>query len=409
MTDHPAVLSTDVTALDPVLSGPPPAGVSRPDDQSQTLQAYRYPIRFTGRGGEYFKIWIVNLLLTIATLGIYSAWAKVRKMQYFYRNTEVDGSVFDYHGKPLAILKGRLIALALILFYNYSFGFSLWLGLIAAAIFAIAWPWLLTQSLRFKLHNTSYRGLRFRFTGSARFLYLMMGIPLAALLLAAGLSAAGIEKGASPNLWMLAPIFVIYAALALLFPWLYFLFKRYQHRHSGYGNAMGRFHGRVRSVYWIFLQALLLGAVVVGILAALVFGTAVGTAIAGQRSSGGWLVAALVGALVVFYALIFSLLPMIQARLQNYIWNNSLLGLLGFDSQARARRMAFIAITNILLIIVTLGFFTPFAAVRMYRYRVESVAVLSTGDLDGFVARESAEVGAAGEGMADLMDFDFSL
>ena len=30
-------------------------------------------------------------------------------------------------------------------------------------------------------------------------------------------------------------------------------------------------------------------------------------------------------------------------------------------------------------------------------------------DLDGFVARQNAEVGAAGEGVADLMDFDFSL
>jgi hypothetical protein len=37
-----------------------------------------YPVRFTGSGGEYFRIWIVNLLLSIVTLGIYSAWATVR-------------------------------------------------------------------------------------------------------------------------------------------------------------------------------------------------------------------------------------------------------------------------------------------------------------------------------------------
>src|SRR5512145_1992685 len=28
--------------------------------------------RFTGEGGEYFRIWIVNILLSIVTLGIYS-------------------------------------------------------------------------------------------------------------------------------------------------------------------------------------------------------------------------------------------------------------------------------------------------------------------------------------------------
>ena len=69
------------------------------------------PLRFTGRGGEYFGIWIVNLLLTILTVGIYSAWAKVRRIQYFYRHTELAHSSFDFHGSPIKILLGRFIAL----------------------------------------------------------------------------------------------------------------------------------------------------------------------------------------------------------------------------------------------------------------------------------------------------------
>ena len=60
---------------------------------------------FTGSGSEYFRIWIVNLILSVVTLGIYSAWAKVRRLEYFYRNTRVAGASFDYHGRPLAILK----------------------------------------------------------------------------------------------------------------------------------------------------------------------------------------------------------------------------------------------------------------------------------------------------------------
>ena len=64
-----------------------------------------YPVRFLGTGSEYFRIWIVNLLLTIVTLGIYSAWAKVRRLKYMYRNTQIAGSSFDYHGSPIAILK----------------------------------------------------------------------------------------------------------------------------------------------------------------------------------------------------------------------------------------------------------------------------------------------------------------
>src|SRR5271156_3765855 len=75
---------------------------------------------FTGTGGEYFGIWIVNLLLTIVTLGIYSAWAKVRRLQYFYRHTELAGSSFDFHGRPVRILIGRIVALVMVSVYNYT-------------------------------------------------------------------------------------------------------------------------------------------------------------------------------------------------------------------------------------------------------------------------------------------------
>ena len=46
-----------------------------------------YRLQFTGSGADYFRIWIVNLFLTIVTLGIYAAWAKVRTRQYFYSHT----------------------------------------------------------------------------------------------------------------------------------------------------------------------------------------------------------------------------------------------------------------------------------------------------------------------------------
>src|SRR5882757_10054200 len=77
-------------------------------------------LRFTGTGASYFGIWIVNLLLTIVTLGIYSAWAKVRRLQYFYRHTELAGSSFDFHGSASRILIGRVIALVMLVAYNYS-------------------------------------------------------------------------------------------------------------------------------------------------------------------------------------------------------------------------------------------------------------------------------------------------
>ena len=124
------------------------------------------PLHFTGTGAEYFGIWIVNLLLTIVTLGIYSAWAKVRRLQYFYRHTELAGSSFDFHGSPIRILIGRVIALAMLIAYNYSVRLHSPLTIVILVALAVVMPWLLRNSFRFRLYNTSWRGTRFHFRGS---------------------------------------------------------------------------------------------------------------------------------------------------------------------------------------------------------------------------------------------------
>src|SRR5687767_6793177 len=111
--DKRTVTTPDSTLVPPVV--PEPFLPETPEVLTQTTYE---GFTFSGTGGEYFRIWIVNILLTVLTLGIFSAWAKVRTMQYFYRNTRLAGASFDYHGNPIAILKGRL--LAAILFGSYT-------------------------------------------------------------------------------------------------------------------------------------------------------------------------------------------------------------------------------------------------------------------------------------------------
>ncbi len=96
-----------------------PTENSTEDTSKETpARSKTHHISFTGTGGEYFKIWIVNIFLTIITLGVYSAWAKVRTKRYFYGNTVLDGVPFEYTADPIRILIGRLIAFAfVILFY----------------------------------------------------------------------------------------------------------------------------------------------------------------------------------------------------------------------------------------------------------------------------------------------------
>ena len=54
-------------------------------------------IEFKGKAMEYFGIWLANILLTVVTIGIFSAWAKVRRLKYFYNNTNILENSFLYH------------------------------------------------------------------------------------------------------------------------------------------------------------------------------------------------------------------------------------------------------------------------------------------------------------------------
>lgn len=125
----------------------------------------RSDVKFHGNAKEYFSIWIVNLLLTIATLGIYSAWAKVRTNRYFYANLEVDQHRFSYLAQPLQILKGRIIGLALFASYFLISSFSPFAGLLVMLVLFAVTPFLICQSIKFNMRMTGYRNIRFGFHG----------------------------------------------------------------------------------------------------------------------------------------------------------------------------------------------------------------------------------------------------
>jgi uncharacterized membrane protein YjgN (DUF898 family) len=156
-----------------------------------------YRLKFVGSGGEYFRIWIVNLLLSILTLGIYSAWAKVRREQYFHRNTILDGSGFDYHGDPRAILNGRLIAVGLLAILSLVEKFAPVYYPVALLLLAPLVPWLLIRSFVFRSRNTSFRGLHFNFRGTYKGLckaFMGCALAFATLIVMVGYSDTQLEQ-----------------------------------------------------------------------------------------------------------------------------------------------------------------------------------------------------------------------
>ena len=351
---------------------------------SQTFNTQTLPFQFSGKGGEYFRIWIVNLALTILTLGIYSAWAKVRRLQYFYRNTSLANHGFDYHGDPKAILKGRLIGVALLVLYYASESFDPTLGLVAFAVLMLVMPWLVQRSLRFKLHNSSYRGLRFGFDGTV---------------------------GDAYKAFLLWPV-IGYFTLGLLAAVAHQRIKAYQHGNSRYGSEGFSFNvreGKFFGIYFKLLGMVILLIIAVALLAGVFGGMAAvfGGGMSEERKIAaiGIAIAAAIGIYLAAFLLIG---PWFAARIQNLVWSGTSLGPHIFSSNVRARDLFWIYLTNFIGILLTLGLFKPFADIRLAKYRLEHMALNAQSSLDEFLAGQQQSISAMGEETADVFDFDIA-
>lgn len=343
--------------LQPAADSPPPPVIE------PAAEGRHEGFRFVGEGGEYFRIWIVNLLLSIVTLGIYSAWAKVRREQYFHRNLLLDGSGFDYHGQPLAILKGRAIAFTLLMAMSAAQHAGPIPYVLALGAMAVVAPWLAIRALRFRAANTSYRGLNFAFEASYReACKVFIGYGLLALL-----------------------------SLGVLFPRFVRELRKFVLDHSRFGSTPFTCELAVGTVYRIFLAPML------AMIAVLILG-----ALAGGK--------VMIVALAVGFPLLYLLTPpYLAATTANAVWRSTRLGPHRFDSAVPVGGYIRLTLLNWLAIIVTLGLFFPWARVRVARYRAAHLTLAVSGSLDDFVAQEGERVSATGDEAAEMFALDVAL
>lgn len=454
MQDHIPVSGSPDEA--PIGTVSPEAGAATPAQMDESGSPPDEPVvehrlQFTGSGSEYFRIWIVNLFLSILTLGIYSAWAKVRREQYFHRNTLLDGSGFDYHGNPKAILRGRLIAVALlfILAGIDKAAHDLYYPALLLATPLI--PWLLIRSFVFRARNTSFRGLHFNFVGTYKgFCKAFLGYVLALLVLGWGMTysaehmfdsykpseatsalsteygddgdpahawadedadeeaeageKAGADKKTPPPL---REMNVYGMALLLMLPWMLLLtpamvrsFKLFQFNHLAFGASRFRTACSRASFYGISLRAALPSLITTGML---VFASRA------IKSAPPAAAVPFVLLFLLFYAALLLAQPYWQALMANLLWNNTRLDRHAFTSDQTFWGIAGVVLTNWLLMLLTLGLYWPWAKVRLAAYRIGHATVRVAGNLDTFVAGATQEQNAIGEEIADIFDFDLAL
>jgi uncharacterized membrane protein YjgN (DUF898 family) len=364
--------------LDPTFRTEPHFGSDSPDIaiSAEDTAERRYPIEFTAMAGEYFRIWIVNLVLTVLTLGIYSAWAAVRKRRYFYGHTKIDGESFEYRGNPVAILKGRLIAAGIFAIISLVSRFYPGAQFLFLIVGVFVFPWLLVRSLAFNAYNSAYRNIRLHFRGSyGRCLGLVAGYAL-----------------------------LIIVTLGFAYPYLRARLVQFAAGNHYYGTTRFTVADLGGKFFSLYLRAAGLLILIVLLAILLLAGS-----LAAAMLHWGEVVkdpAVFVFVIVIYlgYLVAFAYL---RARVGNATWNGIAIGPVHFVSALRVRDIFRLYLVNILATIVTLGLAVPWAVVRTMRYRAARTTLIAADGLEHFVGAESAQVSATGEEVGEMFDLDF--
>ena len=352
-------------------AAPPPASEPAPPTAPAPIE---HQFEFRGAEREYFNIWIVNLALTIVTLGIYSAWAKVRTERYFYANTRVAGTPFEYLARPLPILKGRIIAFTLFTSYILASQFSIKLQLALLVLIGLLSPWLIVRGLMFRARYSSWRGLTFRFVadywGAYKY-YLLM--------------------------YLLFPI-----TLGLIFPYVKWKQKKYLVEHHRFGRRDFGFSATEGEFYIPYFIAI---GMLIGFYIALA--TMFSTIVAGVvRGSGMGGVYAMMAASYAFYFVVF---VYIASRILNLTYNHAAIAGFALRSTVRARDLMRLCALNTLGILLSLGMLIPWAMIRMARYRASRLVLLASDDPDTLEAEGQGDVSAVGAEIDHVFDMDIGL
>ena len=330
----------------------------------------RHAFEFEGQAGEYFRIWIVNLFLTLVTLGIYSAWAKVRTQRYFAASTRLAGSSFDYLADPISILKGRLMVFVFVALYYGSalIDVTLQAGL-SVGLFLI-FPWAIIRSLAFRAHNTAWRNVRLHFDAPyARAFGAYIGFPVLGML-----------------------------SLGALYPYALFRERQFVVDNASFGQTPFVIGSGARDFYAAAV-AFIIRALGAGVLAALLIGGAVG--VLGDAFTP---VAMIFAVPVYFYVFAF-----LASRITNLTYDGTQLGPHRLHSDLPAGKLAATYAVNALAILASLGLMIPWAQIRLAKLRLDHLALEAEGDLDAFVAKQTTDVASFGSEVGEALGIDIGL
>lgn len=348
-----------------------------------TKSVHRYPIRFTGDGGAYFRIWLRTTLLTLMTLGLYWPWAQAQRLQYIYSHIQVAEHALAFTGQPKRMFRAYAMLGALLLCFALARGAGGLTGAVAGLILLLMVPAFMQGAMRFKLAHTSWQGQPFQFSGKLWDAYKLTATPIGILLAVLALSvtlAIMFSQGDARTAGTIAAVPMVLCAYALV-PYIWWQIKHYQHQNFAFGALQTHFRAGPGSIAKVFIKSALVSVVSV-MIAAGVFGVLVGLSLSSLPAGNATSTAHATGSLLPWLAVFAGVSQVVPfafftSRMQNLIWTNTGNQSIRFKSQLGFKPVLAFMFKNMALTALTLGLYAPYARMAWLRMRLEAITVHS--------------------------------
>ncbi len=330
---------------------------------------------FHGTGGTLLGMQIVNLCLSIATLGAYHFWGKAKIRRYLFSQTAFAADRFAYHGTGKELYQGFLKAMLVFGIPYFSLGAAhtflalpKWIDLLlqtmAGLVLFLYVPIAIVNARRYRCTRTSWRGIHFSFRGRTKdFLKLYF-------------------RG-----W-----FFTVLTLGTYYPYFQTQRQAFLNSHTYFGNQRFQFTGHGSGLMVPFAVTLFMTYAVLMLC---------GLTIAFQLANAG----------LTLLLIPFVLGPVwiwLLGQKQKYFWDHTMFGAARFSSGITWQKLFTLYLCNLALLLVTLGFAWPWVTVRNARFFTSTLSLLGTTNLDR-VLQETTDSSVTGEGLSNLLDTGFDM
>jgi len=339
----------------------------------------------------------------------------------FYGNTHVDGNVFSYIADPVRILKGRIVAVSVLVIYSLTWDIYPDAGMLLLVTGVLLLPFLLVTATSFQMRNSAYCHIPFFFGRNYTAAYRMVIVPLGIVLLITWAGYAMLDYGTllediqtgdgvkiTKNDFLPS---IFFMALMPVFPFIDYLRTKFIVNNTQFGQRKAEFGGRSRDFYKIYVIAFVLMMIVIALTIIVIVAM---TFIYLQASedadvtSMGKAPMLIVASLAIFYSFSFFISGYLRAARTNLIYEKTTFGDISTHSRLKTMRVGWIYLTNTVVIIFSLTLLVPWARVRMAKYMATCVELEAKGT-DGIAAEKQQEFSAMGEEFVDAFDIDLGI